>query len=92
LEGRIGEFATIARRSRNDWFLGSLTANQPRKCSVDFNFLEDGANFTATIYTFDPDSESTTKVKIEEVPVNSEKILDFELQGNSGIALRIQRK
>lgn len=91
LEGEVGEFATIARRSGNDWFLGSLTANQTRKCSVDFAFLEPGANYTATVYSFDPDSESSTKVKIEKLEVNSEKTIDFEILENSGIAMRIQK-
>src|SRR5690606_22921575 len=91
LEGKVGEFATIARRSGNDWFLGSLTANQPRKFSIDFSFLESGANYTATIYSFVPDSELSTKVKIEELPVNSEKIIDFEILENSGVAMRIQK-
>jgi alpha-glucosidase len=90
LEGKIGEFATIARRSGNDWFLGSLTAGKQKKCSVDFSFLEAGANFTATVYSFDPNSESSTKVKIEELPVNSEKIMDFEIGANSGIAIHVK--
>ena len=91
LEGRIGEFATIARRSGSDWFLGSLTANQTRKCSVDLSFLETGANYTATVYSYDPDSESSTKVKIEKIPVNSEKTIDFEIGANSGLAMQIQK-
>lgn len=90
LEGKIGEFATIARQSGNNWFLGSLTANQPRKCSVNFDFLEEGVGYTATIYTYDPESKSTTKVKIEELPVTSEKTIDFEIEANSGIAMHIQ--
>jgi alpha-glucosidase len=90
LEGKIGEFATIARRAGNEWFLGSLTANQARKCSVDFDFLEDGVGYTATIYTYDPESKSTTKVKIEKLPVTSEKTIDFEIEANSGIAMHIQ--
>ena len=91
LEGKIGEFATIARRSGNDWFLGSLTANQQKKCSVDFSFLETGAFYTATVYSFDPDSESSTKVKIEELPVNSEKTIDFEIGANSGLAIHLKK-
>lgn len=91
LEGEIGEFATIARRSENDWFLGSLTANQPRKCSVDFDFLEGGVEFIATIYKYDPESKSSTKVKIEQLKVNSETVLTFDLASNSGLAMHIQK-
>jgi alpha-glucosidase len=92
LEGKIGEFATVARRSGNNWFLGSLTGNQQRKCNIDFSFLETGVYYTATVYSFDANSESSTKVKIEELPVNSDKSVDFEIGKNSGLAMRIQRK
>ncbi len=91
LEGKVGEFATIARRSGNDWFLGSLTANQARRCSFDFSFLESGINYKATVYSFDPDSESSTKIKIEELTVNSDKTNDFEIGENSGLAIYIQK-
>jgi alpha-glucosidase len=91
LESEIGKFATIARRSGDDWFLGSLTGNEPRTCTIDFNFLDAGADFSATIYSFDPESESSTKVKIEQIRVNSSASVNFDILANSGIAIQIQK-
>ena len=91
LDSEIGKFATIARRSGDDWFLGSLTGNEPRKCTIDFNFLDAGADFSATIYSFDPESESSTKVKIEQMRVNSSTSVNFDILANSGLAIQIQK-
>jgi alpha-glucosidase len=91
LESEIGQFATIARRSGNDWFLGSLTGNEPRTCNIDFKFLDSGADYSATVYSFDPESESSTKVKIEQIQVNSNTKLEFEILANSGLAIQIQK-
>jgi alpha-glucosidase len=91
LESEIGQFATIARRSGNDWFLGSLTANESRTCNIDFKFLDSGADYSATVYSFDPESESSTKVKIEQIQVNSNTKLEFEILANSGLAIQIQK-
>jgi alpha-glucosidase len=92
LEGEIGKFATIARRSGDDWFLGSLTANQNKSVLINPDFLQKGLDYEATIYTFDPDSESSTKVKIEKRVVNTETELNFEIPANSGMAMYIQIK
>jgi len=92
LEGEIGKFATIARRSGDDWFLGSLTANHNKSVLFNPDFLQKGLDYEATIYTFDPDSESSTKVKIDKRVVNTETELNFEIPTNSGIAMHIQSK
>lgn len=91
LESEIGQFATIARRTGNDWFLGSLTGKEHRKCNIDFGFLEKGTEYIATIYSHDVDSDSSTKVKIETVPLNSKRILSFDISCNSGLAMHIQK-
>jgi len=92
LEGEIGKFATIARRSGDDWFLGSLTANQNKSVLINPDFLQKGLDYEATIYTFDPDSESSTKVKIDKRVVNTETELNFEIPANSGMAMHIRSK
>jgi alpha-glucosidase len=90
LEGEIGKFATIARRSVNNWFLGSLTADTSKTVHLSFNFLQKDLNYEATIYSFDPYSESTTKVKTEKLNLHSETTIDFEIAANSGLAIFIK--
>ena len=92
LEGEIGKFATIVRRSGDDWFLGSLTGEVQNTLQLKLKFLKTGAKHEAAIYTFDPESESSTKVKIEKRDVTSESLLIFEIEQSSGLAIHFRGK
>jgi alpha-glucosidase len=91
LEGETGKFATIARRSGNDWFLGSLTGGLKKSVQINFDFLKSGEQYDATIYSFDPDSESISKVKTEQLNVSSGTSLKFEITANSGLAIYLKK-
>lgn len=88
LEGEIGKFATIVRRSGDDWFLGSLTGKVINNLQLNLNFLDESQKYKAVIYSYDPDSKSSTKVKIEEKEISSETEFDFDISANSGLAIR----
>ncbi len=87
LESSIGEFAVVARKSGNDWFLGALTASQPKELQLKTDFLDDNKNYIATICSYDPDISSPTNVKTEDREVTSASILNFKIQDNSGLAI-----
>lgn len=91
LEGEIGKFATIARRSGDDWFLGSLTGEESHSIQLEMDFLKKGETYYTQIYSFNPESESSTKVEIETKEVNSESKLNFEIQENSGLAIHFKK-
>lgn len=40
LHGRIGEYAAVARRRGNDWYVGVMTGNDPKEIEIDFSFLQ----------------------------------------------------
>lgn len=42
LNGQIGEYITMARRSGNEWFIGSMTNSEARSLEVKLDFLGDG--------------------------------------------------
>lgn len=92
IEGKIGEFATVVRKSGDNWFLGSLTATQPKQLLLKPDFLDAGAAYEAVIYSHDPESTSSTKVKIEKTTVSSTSELRFDIAGNSGLAVHFQKK
>lgn len=92
LEGKIGEYATIARRTGNEWFLGSLTSENSKVVQIDLSFLNAGENYQATIYTYDENSQSSTNVGIEKREVDSETKFKFEIAANSGLAIHFQVK
>jgi alpha-glucosidase len=92
IEGQIGEYATIARKSGDEWFLGSLTGEQSHSPEINLSFLDAGATYEATIYSHDPESASSTKVKMGKMEVTSVSELRFEIAANSGLAIRFQKK
>lgn len=91
IEGKIGEYATIARKSGSDWFLGSLTGNTGKTVQINLDFLDEQSDYEAVIYSHDSDSESSTNVKIEKRKVNAGSVLNFEIAGNSGLAVHFRR-
>jgi hypothetical protein len=92
LNGEIGEFITIARKERNTdkWFLGSITGENDRTLDVSLNFLDDGKEYTATIYSDVGDShwdKNPTAYKIENKSVNNSDTLKLKLAPGGGTAI-----
>ncbi|HET7126894.1 MAG TPA: glycoside hydrolase family 97 protein [Lysobacter sp.] len=50
--GEVGEYATIVRKDRNsdDWYLGSVTNENPRTLQVKLDFLAPGRQYEAQVY------------------------------------------
>jgi len=55
LEARVGDYALVARRSGEEWWVGALTDWNPRTLTLDFSFLDEG-EWTAHIYADGPNA------------------------------------
>ncbi|MBN2313020.1 MAG: glycoside hydrolase family 97 N-terminal domain-containing protein [Sedimentisphaerales bacterium] len=89
LHGRIGEYAVLARRSGEDWFIGCMNADDPHTFEIPLTFLKDGQSYLAHIYTDDPTVPTRTHVKIIRHPVDSSSTLKVDLPARCGQAVRI---
>lgn len=89
LHGVIGEYAAIARRSGEDWYIGALNNDVPRTLALPLTFLEPGKLYTAHLYTDDPTLDTLTCVKIEQLTVNQSAQLTVRLEANGGAAVRL---
>ena len=88
LNGRPGEFATIARRQGDQWYLGSMTNWSSRDLDVPLNFLGSGS-YTAQIYEDAPDAAVEPKhVRIREEIVDRGQALRLRLAPGGGCAIR----
>ena len=90
LEGRIGEYATIARRSGDGWFIGMINADKPRSTTLPMDFLLAGRAYEASIYYDDPQVETRTHVGVRREEVTSDSRLDIDLLESGGAALWIR--
>jgi len=92
LSGNPGEYVTTARRSGQEWFLGSITNNEARKVELKLDFLPKGQKFIARIYHDDNTVATATKVGIKDIEVNSKTILKLDLQASGGAAIWLHKK
>jgi len=89
VDGKIGEYATVARRSGGDWFVGTINDSQARKLSIPLTFLSKGKRYVAHIYA-DSDSVTTrTHVSVTTLKVDAGTILDAPLKAAGGQAVWI---
>ena len=49
LQGKVGDYLVVARRSGRDWWLAAMTDWTPRELDVPLSFLATGARYDATI-------------------------------------------
>jgi len=89
LNGEVGEYITVARRSGDDWFVGSITNTQARKITIPTNFLEKGKKYTVKIYQDDDKVQTLTKVGIIERKIKGGEMMSFSLKASGGVALYI---
>ncbi|TGV04182.1 glycoside hydrolase family 97 protein [Flavivirga rizhaonensis] len=90
IDGYPGEYAIIARRSGDDWFVGALNGNTSRDIKLSLDFLEEGKNYEATIYSDDENMKSITKVRIEKRRVSLKDDLVFNIKNKNGLAIHIK--
>lgn len=83
LHDAIGESVTIARRSGNSWYVGSITNETARTVDVPLTFLDAGKTYEATIYS----DVSAVKVGIEKRTVTSADVITGTLLASGGQAI-----
>jgi alpha-glucosidase len=89
LGGRPMENITVARRSGNDWFIGSITNWDSRSVQLPLSFLGEG-KFTAEIYADAPDAAANaTHTAFMTQPVDKGTVLDVHMVSGGGNAIWI---
>ncbi|MGN6298641.1 MAG: glycoside hydrolase family 97 catalytic domain-containing protein [Ginsengibacter sp.] len=89
LEGDMEGFATIVRRSGDDWFLGSLNGTVARKVNWNCNFLDKGKKYKAVIYTDDSTMNTITKVKMQTMTIDYHSKISLNISARNGVAVHI---
>lgn len=56
LNGRIGDYLSVARRRGNTWYAASITDWTPRTLTLAFDFLDEGRTYTAEIFHDGPNA------------------------------------
>jgi len=94
LNGEVGDYVTIARQERgsDNWFVGSITDENPRDITLTFDFLSPDHTYKATLYKDAPDAHwdtNPTAYEIEELEINANSTLTVHLAAGGGMALSL---
>lgn len=88
LDAVVGNYAVMARRKGDDWFVGGMTNTEARNFKVDFSFLPLGTTYTATIFKDAKYSKINAKLQdVEVVEVTSSTILDIAASDGGGFVI-----
>lgn len=89
LDGQVGEYAAVARRKGNTWYVGALTNWTGREITLDFSFLGEGA-YEAEIFQdgVNADRNATDYKKVTKKVSKSDKI-NIRMAPGGGWAARI---
>lgn len=90
IAGEIGKVATIARRSGDNWFVGTINSSEPRQLKVPLDFLDPGKTYLASMYYDDQTVQTKTKVGIDRRQADYSTVLDVPLAAGGGQAVWIK--
>ena len=94
LEAEPGDYITVARKAKgtNNWFVGNVNGYQPRVSKINFDFLDAGKKYIATIYADAKDADYKTNPQaytIKKIKVtNKSKLSQLSVSGG-GYAISI---
>ena len=89
LDGKVGEFAVIARRKGSNWYVGGMTDWTARNISLVFDFLSDG-KYQAEIFTDGVNANRLGNDFIRTVKtVSKNDSMSIAMANGGGFALRI---
>ncbi len=94
LNAEIGKYVTMARKDRNseEWYIGSITNEEPRTLKINLDFLDDSLDYKAEMYADGANADYKTNpypVTISATVVNSKMQLILELAAGGGTAIRL---
>lgn len=90
IAGEIGEYAAMARRKNEEWFIGCINNENPRTLHIPLSFLQAGVKYAVRIYEDRPELDTRTKVGIRSVEAAKESLLELKLMGSGGVALYLK--
>ncbi|GAA4759229.1 MULTISPECIES: glycoside hydrolase family 97 protein [Flavobacterium] len=95
LEAEPGYYITIARKDKNsnDWFVGNSNGYNARTATVNFDFLEKGKKYEATIYADADNADYKTnpqayKITKQKVTNKTKLFLKTAAGGGFGISIK----
>ena len=86
LDGEMGKYVVVARRSGSDWYVSMLNAGDKKQISLPLDFLKNRKGYTATLY-YQASEEKKDVVDTKKIRLENRNEVIIDLVGNSGCVL-----
>lgn len=90
LDGKMGEYAVVARQSANNWFVGVLNAGDKKQVSVPLEFLGNKNGYKAILY-YQASGKKKDVVSIKEIKLQNQERITIDVEPNSGCVLYLSK-
>jgi alpha-glucosidase len=91
INGEVGDYITIARRSNDDWYVGSMTDWTGREIKIPLDFLSDG-QYNAEIYADAADADENPNNLIKKtIQVTNKDTISAKLASGGGQVMYLKR-
>lgn len=93
LNAQIGEYISVARRTKQQWFIGSATNSKAREVTLKLDFLSPDTKYLATLYQDTPDADwqkNPEAYDISEQVVDANSVLNIQLAPGGGAAISLK--
>lgn len=89
IDGKVGEYIIMARRSGDEWYIGGMTNWNARDIKIDLSFLPSGS-YQIELFKDGVNAERAARdYKREIFNINSSDQLDIHLASGGGFAAKI---
>ncbi len=92
LDGKVGEFAVIARRSGDDWYVGGLNNWNQRQVEIDLSFLPEGQYELVNMVDGYRANAIARDFRIVKQSVDSSKKVKVTMAQGGGFAMKLIKK
>lgn len=90
ISGEVGEYIVVARKSRENWFIGGMTNWMERELKIPLNFLDE-REYSMEIFLDSEDANDfPDRAKKEIKTVTSKDILTVKMASGGGFAAYLQ--
>ena len=89
LDGKIGEFAVMARRAGENWYVGGLTNWSAREVEINLDFLPEGTYDVESIQDGVNANKIASDYRIVKQTADDKKVLKVKMARGGGFAMKI---
>lgn len=91
VDGKMGRYSVVARRSASDWYIAVLNAGAPCDIALPLDMLQTPEDYEAILY-YEASPKRKDIVSVKRIKLQNMQSVSIKLNENSGCVLHIIKK